>query len=141
MSLPMKLVDFQMLSQEYQYESSKNYILDIFEKVSVSVEYIPFDILHSLIVFVQQNPNIEEKQFMHKFMTYPIHPYNYKHMHGFYKDIYASTRVWNVISNLYIKSTDIDNDLFHNMILFIQNVPDATNEIILQKLNELQNQI
>ncbi len=138
MSLPMKLVDFQVLSQDEQYESSKNYILDIFENVSVSVEHVPMDILHSLVVFVQKNPDLEEKQVMHKFMTYPLHQNNFKTMHPFYKDIYASTRAYRIVSMMYINDYDIDSQLFHEVSRFIQNVPDAPNDVIVLKIYELQ---
>ncbi len=138
MSLPMKLVDFQMYSLDEQYASAQNYILDIFKNVSISVEYVPMDILHSLVMFVQKNPHLEEKQVMHKFMTYPLHRNNFKTMHPFYKDIYASTRAYHIVSMMYINDYDMDSQLFHQVSMFIQNVPNAPNDVILVKMYELQ---
>ena len=140
MSLPMKLIDFQMFSLDDQYASAQNYILDIFKKVYVSIDHVPMDILHSLIMFVQKNPDLEEKQVMHKFMTYPLHRNNFKTMHWFYKDIYASTRAYHIVSKMYINKYDMDSQLFHEVSTFIQNVPNAPNDIILVKMYQLQHQ-
>ncbi len=138
MTLPMSLVDFQQLSPDDQYASAQNYILDMFNDVKVDIEYVPMDILHSLVVFVQQHPNLEEKQIMYKFMTYPLHNHNFKTLHGFYKDIYASTRAYSIVSHMYINENDMDPQLFHQVSMFVENVPYAPNDVILLKIHELQ---
>jgi hypothetical protein len=123
-----------------QYTTAYEYVINTLKNVSISMDHVPMNILHSIVMYVQTNPHVEEKQIMHKFMNYPIHPYNFQHMHGFYKDIYVSTRVYSILSNLYIKSSDIDERLFGQISLFVEDYPNASNSMILEKIYQIQHQ-
>lgn len=140
MTFPIKLSDFEKLSFHEQYSYAHNYLVEVFKEVSVSIEHIPMDILNSIVIFVQNKPEIKEREIMNKFMTYPIHIYNFQNMNPYYKDIYSSTRVWNILLNLYFKPSDIEENLFYEVSMFVQQYPNASNNLILQKINQLQHQ-
>lgn len=139
MSKSIDVSYFEKLPFHQQYTYAHNYLIEVFKEVSISVEYIPFDILNSIIIFVQQKPEVQEREIMHKFMTYPIDIYNFENMIDYYKDIYSSTRAWHILSSLYIKVSDIDDNLFVNISTFVNIFPNATNYLIIQQINQLQN--
>jgi hypothetical protein len=140
MIFPINISDYEKLPFHEQYSYAHNYLVEIFKQVSISIDHIPLDIINSIVIFIQKKPEVQEKEIMNKFMTYPIDIYNFQNMHAYYKDIYASTRVCNILLSLYFNLYDIEEHLIYEICMFVQQYPNASNNLILQKINQLQNQ-